>query len=97
LEIIKKLLTDLDNMLVGIEAQNSKPQKDKPDNEVLKRLLEACKKYDMDTVDDAVEELESYEYITGGELVAWLWENVQQFNIGDIIEKLSALLNGDTV
>jgi len=45
----------------------------------------------MDAVDMAMSELEGYEYETGGELVSWLWENVQQFNIAEIKEKLSGL------
>jgi hypothetical protein len=46
----------------------------------------------MDMAEAAVRELEMYNYETGGELVAWLWENVQQFNIEEIIEKISSTL-----
>jgi len=53
--------------------------------------LEACKTFDMESVDAAVIELESYEYETDGELVNWLWENVQQFNVDEIINKLSEM------
>jgi CheY-like chemotaxis protein len=91
IEIVEKLLTDLDNMLSTIDSEKQKPIKDRPDTGVLNKLLEACKIYDMDSVDEAVKELECYEYKSGGELVAWLWENVQQFNINEIIDKLSTL------
>ena len=90
-DIVGRLLSDLDNMLGAIAADVAKPKKERPDENVLKRILEACKSYDMDTVDAAIAELESYEYDSDGELVAWLWENVQQFNLTEIVEKLSHL------
>ena len=89
LEAAWQLLSEIDAMLAQINADAPKPRKDAPDKEVLNRIAEACKRYDMDAVDAAIEELESYEYESGGELVSWLWENVQQFNIEQIIEKLS--------
>jgi len=91
IDSVEKLVTDLENMLRAIETDRNKPKKEQPDREVLVKLLEGCKTYDMDTVDAAMAELESYEYKTGGELVSWLWENVQQFNISEIKEKLSGL------
>ena len=60
---------------------------------MLVKLLEACKAYNMDAMEAAMAELESHAYETGGELVSWLGEHVQQFNTTEIIEKLSALLN----
>jgi CheY-like chemotaxis protein/HPt (histidine-containing phosphotransfer) domain-containing protein len=91
LEAAYKLVSEIDAMLARMNANSPKNRKDAPDKEVLKRILEACKCYDMDMLDAAVKELESYEYESGNELVAWLWENVQQFNIQQIIEKLSDL------
>ena len=76
-------------MLAKISARAHKPMKTRPDREILVRILEACKTFDMETVDVAVKELESYEYEEDGDLVNWLWENVQQFNVNEIIKKLS--------
>jgi hypothetical protein len=42
----------------------------------------------MDIVEVAVSELEEYRYEKDGELVTWLWENVQAFNMMGLIEKL---------
>jgi len=89
LEIAWKLVSEMDAMLLQIHAATPKVRKDAPDKEVLNRIVEACKHYDIETVDAAIAELESYEYESGGELVSWLWENVQQFNLEQIIEKLS--------
>jgi CheY-like chemotaxis protein len=86
-----KLLADLDEMLVKLSAQIRKPVKPAPDKDVLLKILEACKAYDMQTVEACLKELENYEYETGGELVPWLWENVQQFNVDEIVGKLSGI------
>jgi len=40
-------------------------------------------------VDAAMEEIESFEYESGGELAAWLRTNVDNMNFKLIIEKLS--------
>jgi CheY-like chemotaxis protein len=89
MEAAWKLVSEIDEMFSRINTDNPKPRKDKPDQDVLKRILEACRCYDMDTVDAAVKELEEFEYESGGELVPWLWENVQRFNLEQIIERLS--------
>ena len=88
---ITSLLLGLEGMLAKISSLANKPLKPKPDQDVLFKMLEACKTYDMDTVEAALKELESYEYETDGELVPWLWENVQQFNIDKIIERLKGV------
>jgi len=41
------------------------------------------------TVEAAVKGLESCEYETNGELIPWLWENVQKFIVDEIIEKIT--------
>jgi len=86
-----KLLADLGGMLDKITEKAGGPVKARPDREALVKILEACKTFDMETVEAAVRELESYEYETGGELVPWLWENVQQFNVDEIVRKLSEM------
>jgi len=90
-QAVIKLLADIDEMLVKVLAEAYKPIKTKPDEAVLIKILEACMAFDMETVETAVKELESYEYENNGELVNWLWENVQQFNIDEIIGKLSEM------
>ena len=91
LQTARQLVADISEMLDQIAAQNPKPQKDKPDNEPLARLLAACGTHDMDEVDEAMSELEAYEYQNDDGLVAWLRDNVDQINLAKIKEKLSAL------
>jgi len=88
-ETVQKLITDIEAVLDAIDADNEKPVKDKPDSEVLNRLLEACKNYEMSNVDAALEELEAYDYESDGDLITWLRENAEQMNFDEIVEKLS--------
>jgi CheY-like chemotaxis protein len=69
---VRKLICDLEDMLSAADAENIKPGKDKPDVKMLSKLLAACESYDMDGVDSAMEEIESYQYESNGELVLWL-------------------------
>jgi HPt (histidine-containing phosphotransfer) domain-containing protein len=88
---VEKLVTSLNEMITKISAGIQKPQKAAPDKDILSKIVEACKTYDMQTVEACIKELESYEYETGGEIVQWLWENVQQFNIDEIIARVETV------
>ncbi|MDR1921353.1 MAG: response regulator [Candidatus Adiutrix sp.] len=88
-EIAEKLIADLTAMLDNIEGENRKPGKDAPDADVLDRLREACANYDMDGVDKAMVELESYTYERQPELAAWLRERVDVMDFKEILERLS--------
>jgi len=91
IETIEGLLTYIDDMLNKMAMETSKPRKDKPDAVMLAKLFDACKKFDMDAVDAALEEMEKFEYESDDGLVFWLRENVEQMNFEQIVEKLSAL------
>ena len=91
--ILERLLSEISDMINTMDSATAKPKKQQPDRDVLVRLISAVNAYDMDMVDAIIKELDRYEYETGGELVSWLWENVQQFNIKEIIEKVSALVD----
>jgi len=96
IESVEELIGALEDMLQQTASDHPKPQRDKPDREVLSRLLVACEAYDMDGVDAAMEEIEDCEYESDDGLVAWLRENVDHMNLGQIKERLSAMaeLNG---
>jgi signal transduction histidine kinase/DNA-binding response OmpR family regulator len=83
-----KLVTDIEKMLDRIAEKKPKPKKEKPDLDVLSKLLFACKNYDMDGVDAAMAEIETYEYESNDGLAIWLRENVDHMNFAQIIEKL---------
>jgi len=92
IKTVGELLAHIDDILEKTAAENPKPRKDEPDMVTLSELLTACKKYDMDGVDAAMAEIESFEYESGDGLDAWLRANVDQMNFAQIEEKLSALI-----
>ena len=91
-ETAKKLISDIEHLLENIRVESNKPKKEKPDMETLRKLNEACINYEMNNVDSAIAELESFDYETDGELVSWLRNNVELTNFDEIVERLSALI-----
>jgi CheY-like chemotaxis protein len=91
LELGRKLVDNLDEMLSLIDTENPKPVKEKPDSEVLMKLSNACEVYDIDEVDAAMEELEKYRYESDGGLVEWLKECLALMKYPEIVEKLSSI------
>jgi len=89
LKTIKKLADDIEGLLLKLDSENPKPLKESPDKEALFKLLAACREYDMDGADNTIEELEKYQYESGGDLVVWLRDNIDRMNFNEIIEKLS--------
>jgi len=88
IQTTRKLISDILNMTAEIDASNLKPKKTAPDIKTLERLRQACADYEMSDVDTALEELEAFDYESGGDLVIWLQENVELMNFDEIIEKL---------
>jgi signal transduction histidine kinase/CheY-like chemotaxis protein/HPt (histidine-containing phosphotransfer) domain-containing protein len=89
LKTVQQLIDGLSDMLRDIEEENPKPTKAEPDKAVLDDLLEACKSFDIDEVDKAMAELESYGYESGGELVEWLRSQVSVMGLKKIAERLA--------
>jgi signal transduction histidine kinase/CheY-like chemotaxis protein len=86
----------VDRLLEGINAEirrtdedNQKPLKTEPEKKTLEDLLHACRGFDIDGVDRAMEELESCEYETGMDLVAWLREKADGMDFKEIAVRLS--------
>jgi chemotaxis protein histidine kinase CheA len=92
LEAAFKLVSDLEDMFTRIGANNSKPKKDRPDSELLSKLIAACESYDMDGVDAGMDELEAFDYEEDEGLAVWLRKNADRMNFSEIKEKLSAIL-----
>ena len=86
-----KLVSELNEMLWQICMDNPRPTKDKPNPEVLERLLKACRDYDMDGVDTALAEIECFDYDNDDGLAIWLRSHVEQMDFKQIIKKLSSL------
>ena len=97
IEGVEELIKALEETFRQMAADSPKLQKDKPDIQVLSKLLAACEAYDMDGVDAAMEEIENCEYKSDEGLAAWLRENVDLMNFAQIREKLSVMVESNGV
>ncbi|MDR2547101.1 MAG: cache domain-containing protein [Lachnospiraceae bacterium] len=93
------LIDSIDEMLTEIRTlsaedderrQQEKPRKERPDPELLAKLLAACEIYDMGAADKAMKEIEMYHYQADEGLMEWLRENVSIMNFEEICERLAA-------
>ena len=91
LEISWQLVQDLDALISAYDASNPKPKMEKPDKETLLKLLNACRRFDISALDEAMEALEQYQYESDDGLVDWLREAVSMMDMTHIVEKLSAI------
>jgi len=89
LENAWKLVCDLEEMFAAITAESDKPKKDKPDDGLLLKLLAVCEVYDMDGVEEAMAEIDLYQYTSDDGLVDWLLESVELMECDPIITKLT--------
>jgi CheY-like chemotaxis protein len=88
---VQQLVDGLTEMLEKEVSPPSKPSLECPDRETLMQLLGAAEVFDIDGVDEAMLELESYEYEQNGELVDWLREQISIMGFKKIVERLKSL------
>ena len=91
-EKVERLIKSILKQLARIESENARPTKDKPDRELLKKLMEASENFELDAVDKAMKEIDAYEYSEEGDLVEWLKTSVAGLDFVDIVRKLSGLV-----
>jgi len=89
IDATRTLVCDIENMLTSIEAKFPRSNKDKPDDELLEKLLVACKAYDMDDVDSLMAEMDKYNYTSDDGLSDWLREKAILMRYSDIVKKLT--------
>ncbi|MCL1818173.1 MAG: hypothetical protein FWG35_04525, partial [Spirochaetaceae bacterium] len=82
------LLSDLGNLLQNVTHREAKPKKNIPDPELLSMLLEATKSYKAATMEQAVRQLETFEYESGGDLVVWLRDQMDNLEYEAIRDRL---------
>ena len=89
LDITWKLVEEIEALLFCLDAENPKPKKDKPDDDLLKKLLDACKDYDIDLADEAMAEIEKHQYESDDGLTAFLRDAIDRMDYKQIVEKLN--------
>jgi CheY-like chemotaxis protein len=85
----RKFILSIKDTLLDVGAESLSAKKDKPDSELLSKLISACEVYDMDGISSVMTEIEKHQYSSDDGLVNWLREKVKQMSFSEIIEKLS--------
>ncbi|MDR2590398.1 MAG: substrate-binding domain-containing protein [Oscillospiraceae bacterium] len=85
----KKLVSELENAFTAINEANPKEKRNIIDRELLEKLSAACVDYDMNLVDETMEEIDKYQYELDKNLVTSLRESVDRMNYSKIIQDLS--------
>ncbi|MDR0452839.1 MAG: response regulator [Treponema sp.] len=89
---VEASLEKLGKLLRGAaENGNEKKKAAAPDRGVLEKLLDASRRFKPAIMEDLVKELESCEYESGGELIPWLREQLDNLEYDAIKEKLESL------
>jgi PAS domain S-box-containing protein len=80
--------------LLDAAAENSSPKKKAaaPDKALLEKMLDASKRFKPTVMEDVMAELESFEYESGGDLVSWLREQIDNLEYDAVSEKLESLV-----
>jgi hypothetical protein len=87
----EELIINIEELLAEIKAANPKPKKDKPDDELLLTLCNACEEYNINDVENAMSKIEQFQYEADDGLADWLRKNVDIMNFGKVADKLSYL------
>jgi glutamyl/glutaminyl-tRNA synthetase len=86
---IKKMIADFNAVLAVIKADNQKPIKDKPDDELFVRMISACKNCEIEAVEEIMSLLEEYQYNDGEELIECIRRSVDMLNFSQVIETIN--------
>jgi len=93
IDSVKELTVKLEDLLAAFESgAESGQKKAAPDRAQLEIMLTASRDFDVDKMQEALKELEKYEYEKDGELVRWLSDQVTAFGYDKIEERLAAIL-----
>ncbi|MCL2807997.1 MAG: hypothetical protein FWD27_07590 [Coriobacteriia bacterium] len=94
LELIEELKA-LEERVEALETgATGKPQADKPDAAKLKSLLTATQEFNINAINELVEELNNTLYAQGGEVIAKIKEASDAYDYQTIEETITAFLEG---
>jgi CheY-like chemotaxis protein len=88
IEAAEEFIADLTGIIDILEGNIEKPSMSAPDPVLLARIRDAAENYDMSEIDDAMDELEQYNYDSDTDLVAWLREQIDRSEFGEITKRL---------
>jgi PAS domain S-box-containing protein len=92
-----KLIADTEIIVANVkewldknDIQKAKPRKKAPDSELLAQLQQNCESYDIDSVEEVMSKLESFDYDEDTELISWIREKIDISKMGEIAKRLAA-------
>ncbi|MCL2269844.1 MAG: ATP-binding protein [Treponema sp.] len=92
IKMTESLMSDLDGLLMNADAGKSEKQRmPSPDPALLASFLDAARRYKSTLMEEILDNLESYVYESGGELVAWLREQTDNLEYEAICSRLEEL------
>ena len=91
ISMMEELLEGFGELLEKITVKIEKPLKEKPDREVLAKILEAAENYDIRNLEEGIAALEEYVYQKEPDLVPWLREQCEGLEFEAIKEHLLKL------
>jgi len=94
IETVEKLIVNIAAFLETVprsQSEEGKPEKENPDMEILKGILQACTDYDMVALRKFTEALSAFRYASAPDLAQWITEQAHLSNF-DVIQKRVILL-----
>jgi CheY-like chemotaxis protein len=92
IESVEQLLQAVGELLQKVAAGKKAKQKARaPDTALLIKLLDAVRRYKSTVMEEVMNELESYEYESGGDLVEWLRGQIDNLEYEAICGKLESV------
>ncbi|MDR1946734.1 MAG: PAS domain-containing protein [Desulfovibrio sp.] len=93
-QAVEKLLADIGSMFADTSGPRAaKPLRPFPDGGVLAKMLDACREFRSGLMEEAMQELERFDYESGADLVAWLRKQVDSLEYGAVADRLEELQN----
>ncbi|MDR3191913.1 MAG: response regulator [Treponema sp.] len=86
-------MENIRNLLESLAEDSSPKQKAaSPDKTLLEKMLDASKRFKPAIMEDVMAELEGCEYESGGDLIPWLREQIDNLEYDAVREKLESLV-----
>jgi CheY-like chemotaxis protein len=95
IEMAESLISDLKNLLTAEGNQRlenaARGRRSEPDAILLEKMLAAASRYRTSEMEAVLSELERYEYESGGDIVSWMREQMDNLDYAAISERLEEM------
>jgi PAS domain S-box-containing protein len=90
IKIVEQMLEKLKEFMATVtEQEKGKPLSPKPDEAILRDIMEACKHFKVNKMEEMLDKLEMYQYKSGGDLIVWLREQMDNLEYEAIHQRLT--------